>query len=138
MAASQAAEASVESARALDRRNVEAVRRFYRAEADVAAPGIVWHVPGHNPVSGEYRGRDEYFELMPSRMAPLDRWDFQLGNVMVNGERVVATFTMAGDRKGQHVELSGCHLFRLNEHGQVAEGWGFVNDQDALDAFFSA
>lgn len=53
-----------------DRRNIETVRRFYTREEELAAPDIVWHVPGHNPVSGTYNGRDEYFNLMPSRMAP--------------------------------------------------------------------
>ena len=57
-----------------DLRNIAAVRRFYAAEREAAAPDIVWHVPGHNPVSGVYRGEHEYFELLPSRMAPLTAW----------------------------------------------------------------
>jgi ketosteroid isomerase-like protein len=121
-----------------DLRNIAAVRRFYAAEREAAAPDIVWHVPGHNPVSGVYRGEHEYFELLPSRMAPLTAWNIDLGEVMVNGDYVVATFSLKGERKGKRVELEGCHVFRLNEQGQIAEGWGFTNDQDALDAFFSA
>lgn len=121
-----------------DRRHIESVRRFYQAEREVAASDIVWHVPGHNPVSGLYRGIREYFDVMPSRMAPLTRWDFELNDIMVNGDLVVATVSLAGERKGFRVDLRGCHIFRLNEQGQIAEGWGFVNDQDALDRFFSA
>jgi ketosteroid isomerase-like protein len=124
-----------------DRRNIDIVRRFYtgdEAERAGAAPDIVWHVPGHNPVSGEYRGFREYTEVMPTRMAPLDRWDFTLESVMVNGDYVMTTFALQGERRGKRVDLRGGHLLRLTEGGQVAEGWGFTDDQEALDEFFSA
>lgn len=124
-----------------DRRNIEAVKRMYQGEAvenATISSDIVWHVPGHNPVSGEYRGYKEYTELMPSRMAPLARWDFEVGNVMVNGSYVVATFRLQGERKGKSVKLNGAHIMRLNDRHQVVEGWGFTDDQDALDDFFAA
>ncbi len=60
-----------------DRRNIEAVRCFYQAEREVAADDLVWHVPGHTPVSGVYRGRSECFDVLPSRMAPLTVWDIE-------------------------------------------------------------
>ena len=75
---------------------------------------------------------------MPSRMAPLTRWDFKLGDVMVNGSYVVATFRLQGERKGRTVNLKGAHIMRLNDRHQVVEGWGFTDDQAALDEFFAA
>ncbi|HLF29272.1 MAG TPA: nuclear transport factor 2 family protein [Anaerolineae bacterium] len=123
-----------------DQRNIEAVRRMYRGESEESktiAPDIVWHVPGHNPVAGDYRGYEAYTELMPSRMAPLTQWDFAVGDVMVNGDYVVATFSLKGERKGKTVDLRGAHIMRLNAQGQIVEGWGFTNDQAALDDFFS-
>jgi ketosteroid isomerase-like protein len=123
-----------------DERNIHMVRRMYagdEAERASIAPDIVWHVPGHNPVSGDSRGFQEYTKVMPSRMAPLTRWDFELEDVMVNGDHVVATFRMQGERKGKQIDLSGAHIMRLNDAGQIVEGWGFTNDQDALDEFFS-
>lgn len=124
-----------------DKRHLAAVRRMYAGEETelaTVAPEIVWHVPGHNPVSGDYVGYDAYSNTMPARMAPLTRWDFTLGDVMVNGDYVVATFTLAGERKGVSVALRGAHIMRLNAMSQVVEGWGFAEDQDALDAFFGA
>ncbi len=124
-----------------DQRFIEAVRRLYGgddAERAALAPDIVWHVPGHNPVSGDYHGLQAYTQLMPARMAPLTCWDFQLEDVMVNGHRVVTRITMQGERKGHMVALRGAHILRLNDQAQIVEGWGFVSDQDALDAFFSA
>jgi hypothetical protein len=124
-----------------DLRRIEAVRRMYtgdQAEQVTIAPDIVWHVPGHNPVSGDYHGFDEYTKVMPARMAPLTRWDFALENVMVNGSYVVTTWTMQGERKGMVVNLKGAHIMRVNDQDQVVEGWGFTDDQDALDGLFSA
>jgi hypothetical protein len=123
-----------------DRRNIETVRKLYsgdEAERANIAKDIVWHVPGHNPVSGEYRGYSEYTQLMPSRMAPLTRWDFTLDQVMVNGNFVMTTFRVQGERKGKVVDLQGGHLMRIDTQGKIAEGWGFTDDQDALDDFFS-
>jgi hypothetical protein len=124
-----------------DKHNIEIVRLMYtgdEAERANIAPDIVWHVPGHNPVSGEYRGFEAYTKLMPTRMAPLSRWDFTLEEVMVNGNYVMTTFHLQGERKGKTIDLKGGHLFRLNAEGKVVEGWGFTNNQDALDDFFSA
>src|SRR3989337_467996 len=110
-----------------DKRNIEAVQRMYRGESEefaTIAQDIVWHVPGHNPVSGEYRGFDEYTNLMPSRMAPLTRWDFTLEDVMINGNYVMTTWRLQGERKGKTIDMRGGHLFRLNTEGKVVEGWG--------------
>jgi hypothetical protein len=56
-----------------DLRTIGVVRRMYtgdEAERRNIAQDIVWQVPGHNAVSGEYHGFDEYTQLMPARMAP--------------------------------------------------------------------
>jgi uncharacterized protein len=124
-----------------DKRNIETAHRIYRgAEAERAniAEDIIWHVPGHNPVSGAYHGFAEYTQLMSSRMAPLTRWDFEVEDLMVNGDHVVATIHLIGIRNGKTVDLRGAHILRMNDQGQVVEGWGFTSDQDALDDFFSA
>lgn len=124
-----------------DKRNIETARRMYsgdEVEHLKIAADIVWHVPGHNPVSGDYHGIEEYTQLMPSRMAPLTAWSFEVHDIMVNGDHVVATVSLKGERRGKKVDLRGAHIMRMNEQGQVVEGWGFTSDQNALDEFFSA
>ncbi len=124
-----------------DKRNLAVARKMYEGDASERASiagDIVWHVPGHNPVSGDYHGFEEYTRLMVSRMAPLDRWDFVLEDVMVNGDYVMTTFRVRGERKGKTIDLRGGHLMRVTADGKVAEGWGFTDDPDALDAFFTA
>jgi ketosteroid isomerase-like protein len=124
-----------------DERNLAVVRMMYagdEAERANIARDIVWHVPGHNPVSGDYHGYEEFTQLMPSRMAPLTRWDFTLEAVMVNGNYVVTTFRLQGERKGKTIDMRGSHLMRLTPDGKVVEGWGFADNQDTLDDFFAA
>jgi ketosteroid isomerase-like protein len=127
-------------------RNIEIVRRFYAAgPADddrdrltFFAPDAVWHVPGDNPVAGPYRGAATIATEMPRRMAPLDRWDIDVREVMGNDDLVVATVHVSGRRRGIAIETDGAHVFRLNDAGQVVEAWGFTEDQAGLDAFFRA
>ena len=124
-----------------DQQKIDVVRRMYvgeESERAAIAQNVVWHVPGHNPVSGDYHGYQEYTQLMPSRMAPLTQWDFMLEDIMVNSNFVMTTFRVQGERKSIKIDLHGGHLMRISEDGQVAEGWGFSNEQDKLDNFFSA
>lgn len=124
-----------------DLRNIAIVKQMYggdESERAAIARDIVWHPPGHNPVSKEYRGYEAYTQEMPALMAPLTRWDFTLEDVMVNGNLVMTTYRLQGQRKRKTVDLRGGHLMRITDDGRVAEGWGFTNDQDSLDEFFSA
>jgi ketosteroid isomerase-like protein len=127
-------------------RNIETIRRFYgagpvdddRERLPYFAPAAVWHVPGENPVSGPYRGVEEIQTDMAARMAPLDRWEFDIQDVMGNGDMVVATLRFRGTRRGREIESAGAHAFRLDERGQIVEAWGFTQKQADLDEFFRA
>jgi ketosteroid isomerase-like protein len=100
---------------------------------------IVWHVPGDNPVSGVYRGPDDYFGTMIGRMAPLDEWSFKLTGIATNQQAnaALASVRLIGLRKGKRIDMHGYHMIRLDHHGKIVEGWGFTEDQDTLDDFFS-
>ncbi len=123
----------------------QTVRQLYEAanqgddslRSQLWSSDIVWHVPGNNPVAGDYRGQEAYFRLLPSRMAPLEEWHFSIQHLMVNGNYVLAWVHIEGKRKGQAIRTPGANLFRF-EQGKVAEGWGFVVDQAGLDRFFWA
>lgn len=125
---------------ARDERLVELARSIYAGEGrerEIISRDILWHVPGHNPVSGDYRGHAEYFGTMVSRMQPLTRWDFEIERVMVNGNYVVTQFHAVGERKGKPLDVRGSHILRFDASDHIVEGWGFTDDQDALDEFFA-
>jgi ketosteroid isomerase-like protein len=89
---------------------VEHVRNAYQTfasgDADayraVFSPEIIWHVPGDNPVSGIYRG-DEYFDIMPQRMAPLDEWTIVVRDILTNerDRAALVAFHLVGIRRGR-------------------------------------
>jgi ketosteroid isomerase-like protein len=120
-----------------DNETIAVVRRAYESGEETISPDIVWHVPGHNPVSGVYRGAKAYREDMVARMGPIDEWIVDVIDVMVNGNFVVSTVRLRGLRKGHRIHLGGAHVMRV-ENGKVIEGWGFCENQDILDQFFSA
>jgi len=133
----------------MDRQQLdERVRTLYAAFAAgdatayraAFAEDVVWHVPGDNPVSGAYRGAQAYFETMPARMSPLDDWTLTVTGVCSNQKdnAALVAFHLRGSRKGRSVDMDGYHMIRLNDDGKIVEGWGFTEDQDALDAFFAA
>jgi len=119
-----------------DKLTIAAVRRAYQG-TDALAPTLVWHVPGHNPVSGTYRGIKAYLEEMVAKMSPIDEWIVDVEKVMVNGDLAVTQVRMRGRRRNLRIDLAGAHVMRLSD-GKVVEGWGFVENQDALDEFFAA
>jgi ketosteroid isomerase-like protein len=130
----------------MERGEVEArVRAVYQAISGAGDPRpafsdrIVWHVPGQNPVSGVYRGAEEYFGTMVERMGPLDDWRIVVRDVFTNenDRAALVSFHLVGSRRGVDVDMDGFHLVRLDEDGLILEGWGFAEDQDALDRFFS-
>ncbi|MEX2547651.1 MAG: hypothetical protein WD830_07655 [Chloroflexota bacterium] len=74
-------------------REIELVQRFYRFYASRPpdrdqvreqsfAPDAIWHVPGDNPVSGDYRGVQEIATQISGRMQPLDSWKIEPRHVM--------------------------------------------------------
>ena len=127
--------------------NVDLVVRFYQegpadddgaGRAQFALPDIVWHVPGDNPVSGRYQGHDEVFTTIGARMQPLERWTMKVRTVTGNDDLVVARVDLEAIRGSHHVACEAAHVFRFGPDGRIAEVWGFVDDQDGLDALFSS
>jgi hypothetical protein len=71
-------------------------------------------------------------------METLTCWDCTLEEVMVNGNYVMTTFCLQGKRKDKTIDLRGGDLMRLTDEGKIIEGWGFTENEAALDEFFSA
>lgn len=126
--------------------NIETIRRFYdagpahddRDRFAFASPSIVWHVPGDNPVARDFVGVDDVFVTMGAAMQPLDEWRIAVTGIFGNRELVMATVDLVARRGGHRVECPGGHVFRFDDDGRIAEAWGFVRDQAALDELFAS
>src|SRR5262245_18216642 len=73
--------------------NTEIIRRAYKDFANVFGAfdaGITWHVPGHSPLSGDYRGPDQIGGFF-QRTMELSGGVFSIDvhNVLAEGDLVV-------------------------------------------------
>ncbi len=90
-------------------RNETMLRDLYAAAAEdverlrlLIHPDIVWHVPGRNALTGEYKGIDEVLGLF-GRLASLTDGTFRsdLHDVVAGDEHVVGLHVEHGERAGR-------------------------------------
>ncbi len=125
--------------------NEELARKGYEAfaagELDFVrehfAEDIVWHLPGRNPLAGDYRGIDEVFALF-ARNVELTEGSFRLEvhDVLANDEHAVVLVRATGNRGGRRLDDRQSHVFHVRD-GKVTEFWGHPGDQYAVDEFWS-
>ena len=127
-------------------RNETMLRDLYAAaaEGDVARlrqlihPDIVWHVPGRNALTGEYKGIDEVLGLF-GRLASLTDGTFRsdLHDVVAGDEHVVGLHVEHGERAGRSLNARLALIGHVRE-GRLVEVWEGHTDAEAYDAFWSA
>lgn len=127
--------------------NVERTRQGYAAFAsgdldklrnDHFAPDVVFHVGGHSPLTGEYKGIDEVFGFF-GKLAEMTGGSFKLDvhDILANDEHVVALVRNTGERNGKRISQNVVHVFHVNPEGKFTENWGFPEDQQGADEFWS-
>lgn len=126
-------------------RNEDLLRQGYQARArgdvravlDLLADDIVWHVGGHNPLSGDYRGKQEVRALF-------DRFAEGSGgtlrgephDVLANDEHEVGLVEFSAEHEGTSLRARAVHIAHVRD-GAITESWHFWEDQNAVDDFWS-
>lgn len=120
-----------EAHEAFERGDHEAMREWF-------AEGFVWHEPGNNQLTGDYRGADGVFGLF-ERIASLTdgRFDTALHDALANGRHLVAIYELTVGRGARTLTMSRVNLYDVQPDGRVTERWGFVGDQAAFDELFA-
>ena len=124
--------------------NAELVERlfggFRRDPVSVArafAPDAVWRVTGANPMTGEYRGRDEILRfLRQTGVLTNGTYRAELRYVVADGERAVAVYRASGERNGRTLDIDQA-LFCVLREGLLAEVTAVPFDAAAFDAFWA-
>jgi ketosteroid isomerase-like protein len=89
--------------------NVEIVRRmlieFNRSQqlTEAWAPDLVWEIPGFPgaPVTGEYHGREGFYEFLEDWLNPWEEWEQAFDDVLdAGGNHVVAVLRQRGRPSG--------------------------------------
>jgi uncharacterized protein len=105
--------------------------------AEVFADDVIWHTPGSNPLSGEYRGREAAFESF-GKVFELSGGTYhpELHDVLATDEHTVALLRTTAVRNGK--TLDGNEILILHVHdGVITEAWEAWTDEAAWNEFWS-
>ena len=101
------------------------------------AENIVWHVPGNNVLSGDYRGREEVLSFF-ARSVQAAIPSFDVHDVVASDEHTIALLNIRFTRtdNGQTLDSRSVQVFHI-ENGKVTEQWLHPDDIYANDEFWS-
>ena len=126
--------------------NVERIRRTYHAFAkgDIQAvqgqmsDGVVFHILGHTPLSGDYTGRKEVLDFFGKLMERSQgTLKIEVHDILANDEHGVALVTETAERNGKKWNSRAVHVTHLDADGKTREFWAFQEDQAKADEFWS-
>jgi ketosteroid isomerase-like protein len=125
--------------------NAELIREGYEAFSKGDIPAVValwaddiaWHVPGRNPLAGDYTGAQEilgFFGQLQERSGGSFR--LEIHDVLATDDHVVALVSAIADRGDKSMNIPGAHIWHVRD-GRATEFWGATYDQYATDEFWS-
>jgi ketosteroid isomerase-like protein len=126
--------------------NEQLLRDWFAAQAsaDITAmqaklsEDVVWHVPGRNLLSRDYRGAAEVFGFF-ARVRELSGGTVRVEpiEILPGEQHAIALVRVFAEREGRKLEGElQAFTFRI-ENGRIAEFWFLVEDRYAVDAFWS-
>jgi ketosteroid isomerase-like protein len=115
----------------LGRGDLDTLRSQYWAE------DIRVHIPGRNPLAGDYEGAAQFVEVL-GRTLELSggTWSFELQDVLANDEQAVVFGIQRAERAGKHWEDNGPGIYHIRD-GKIAEIRIYQGDVYAADEFWS-
>ena len=108
------------------------------ALVSVLDPGVVLHVPGAHPLSGDHVGLAGVGSFLERTRATTDGGEhMELIEVLSGTSHVGAYVTVTAHRDGRAPLVNHTiHLFRLGDDDRIAEIWFHNQEQAPVDAFW--
>jgi ketosteroid isomerase-like protein len=100
------------------------------------ADDVVFHIPGKNPVSGDYKGKDEVFGFF-AKMLTLSDGTFktEAHDVLANDTHGIVLAHNTAQREGKvPLDINETAIYHIDD-GKVVEAW-FFNASDYTDDEF--
>ena len=125
--------------------NATITRKAYDdfANGDISAvleafdTSITWHVPGHSPLSGDYKGHDEIVGFFKHTLALCGgSFAIEVHQILAGENVVVALVTVKAERNGRPAAFPEVHVWRL-ANDKVTEFREFQGDEQTEDPFWS-
>ena len=107
------------------------------AVLEVFDTSMTWHVPGHSPLSGDYKGHDEvvgFFKHTLARCGGI--FVIEVRHVLAEEDVVVALVTVKTERNGRSAAFPEVHVWRLANE-KVTEFRESQGDEQTEDRFWS-
>src|SRR5574342_1126295 len=102
--------------------NATVIRKVYDdfAKGDIPAvletfdASITWHVPGHSPLSGDYKGHDEVVGFFNHTLElSSGKFGIEVHHVLAEDDVVIALVTVKTERNGASAAFQEVHVWRL-------------------------
>ena len=125
--------------------NATIIRQAYAdfAKGDIPAAiavfdaAITWHVPGHSPLSGDYKGHEEVVGFFKHTLALCGGiFAIEVHHVLAEEAVVVVLVTVKAERNGRSAAFPEVHVWRLANE-KVTEFREFQGDEHTEDRFWS-
>ena len=98
---------------------------------------ITWHVPGHSPLSGDYRGHDEIAGFFRRTMELAQgAFGIEVHRILADDDVAVALVTVTARRRGVTAAFPEVHVWRLKD-GRAIEFREYQGDEQREDHFWS-
>lgn len=123
---------------AVVRRFVDAmVARDVGAIAECFADDVVFHITGHNALTGDHRGKQEVLtRLFQAWEEAFGGLEIDVHDVLANDDHVVVLSDRRATREDRAVEMRSATVYHVRD-GRIAEAWLFEWDPYAVDDFLS-
>jgi uncharacterized protein len=125
--------------------NAIIIQKAYQDFADGNIPAvfaaidtsITWHVPGHSPLSGDYRGHDQIGGFF-RRTMELSGGTFRIDvhNILAEADLVVVLATVNAQRNGISASFPEVHVWRMKDRRAI-EFREYQGDEQREDRFWS-
>jgi uncharacterized protein len=98
---------------------------------------VVWHVPGKNQLSGDYRGREAVLGFF-AKSVEIALPEFDIHDVTASEDHVVALYTLTSRKPdGSEFTSKNAQVFHI-DNGQALEAWTLDEDLEGFDRFIGS
>ena len=110
----------------------------YETLRRILSDDVVYHIPGRNRFSKDYKGQESVFELWKNQKQQMGGkpYNIQLIDMLVSDEHVVALTRVEAQAGERSVTWTGANVYAIRD-GRIAEAWFMLDDLYAYDSFWS-
>jgi ketosteroid isomerase-like protein len=129
----------------MDNPNAAMIRKAYQDFAQGNIPAVfaaldanmIWHVPGHSPLSGDYTSHDQIGRFFQHTMELSGAaFSIDVHNMLAEDDLVVVLITVNAQRNGISASFPEVHVWRMKD-GKAVEFREYQGDEQREDRFWS-